>query len=341
MTVPSTRPASRFESATELPMLELPVSHNYLAAFLTLACNLDCKYCINLHEDFSGGRRRILTRHLSAEQWIRALDRIPSRPDRPITLQGGEPTVYKGFYDLVAGVREGTKFDLLTNLFFDPDEFARRVPLSRFQRDAPYAPIRVSYHPGQNTMPEIIRKSLRLQDHGFRVGIYGVLHPSQRDEILRWQEKAIDQGLDFRTKEYLGVEGNDVHGTYRYPNAISGQITKHCLCRTTELLISPSGYVFRCHSDLYEARPPVGHMLDPEFQVREVFRPCFVYGHCNPCDVKVKTNRHQQFGHTSVEIVDIRDLTPAEEERLADGDNGVRPILGDPSGADFPLPVRR
>ena len=31
-------------------------------------------------------------------------------------------------------------------------------------------------------------------------------------------------------------------------------------------------------------------------------RPCDVYGHCNPCDIKVKTNRFQEFGHTSVQI---------------------------------------
>ena len=38
------------------------------------------------------------------------------------------------------------------------------------------------------------------------------------------------------------------------------------------------------------------------------YRDCYVYGDCNPCDVKVKTNRFQQFGHTSVDIIDIREL---------------------------------
>lgn len=321
-------------SATLSP-LALPASHNYVAAFLTLACNLRCSYCINLHEEPSLGRRRILTRLLDAEQWIRALDRIPTRADRPITLQGGEPTVHKGFYDVVAGVRSGTKFDLLTNMQFDSEEFVRRVPLDRFQREAPYAPIRVSYHPGQNHLPELVQKAQHLQEHGFRVGIYGVLHPQHRDEILRHQEAALRQGIDFRVKEFLGIESGEVFGTYRYPEAITRQASRHCLCRTTELLISPAGYVYRCHSDLYEARPPVGHLLDPDFQVREAFLPCLEFGHCNPCDVKVKTDRHQQFGHTSVEIVDIRDLTPEEEAQRAAGDNGVRWILGDLSGASY------
>ena len=333
---PSRPGSSALPEPQNLPELSLPQGHNYVAVFLTLACNLDCSYCINLHEDGSGGRRRILTRHLRPEDWIRAFDRIPTTHELPITLQGGEPTVYKKFIDIVSGAREGTHFDLLTNMFFDAKEFVRRVPVSRFDRNAPYAPIRVSYHPNQNTMREIIEKSLYLQEHGFRVGIYGVLHPSQRDEILRWQERATDLGLDFRTKEFLGVEEGSEHGTYRYPGAINGEFNKFCECRTTELLIAPSGYVFRCHSDLYEARSPVGHILDPDFSIDTAFKPCLVFGHCNPCDVKVKTNRFQKFGHTSVEIRSIRDLSSEEEARLESGDNGVREVLGPIEALHYP-----
>jgi len=38
------------------------------------------------------------------------------------------------------------------------------------------------------------------------------------------------------------------------------------------------------------------------------YRECYFYGDCNPCDVKIKTNRFQQYGHTSVDIIDIRDI---------------------------------
>ncbi len=327
--------------AVELPRLDLPDRTNYLAVFLTLACNLDCHYCINLHEDFSGGRRRILTRQMKPNQWISALNRIPSSESLPITLQGGEPTVYKFFYEILEGIDPTQKFDLLTNMFFDPHEFVERVPPALFSREAPYASIRVSYHPGQNRIEELLDKSRVLQEAGFKVGIYGVLHPDQAEEIIRWQERALELGVDFRTKEYLGESGGEEYGTYKYPGAISRTFSKYCQCKTTELLISPSGYVFRCHSDLYEARSPVGHILDPEFKIESRYRPCFVYGHCNPCDVKIKTNRHQEFGHTSVDIRDIRDLTPEESQALADGDNGVRSLLGDLSEHDFPLPVRR
>ena len=314
-----------------LPTLAVPERYNYIATFLTLACNLDCSYCINLHEDHSQGRGRIISKHMGLDEWVAAIDRIDTGGRVPITLQGGEPTVFKHFYGIMERVRTDHRFDLLTNLQFDPKEFAKRVPKALFSREAPYAPIRVSYHPGQNTMEEILPKAAYLQDHGFKVGIYGVLFPAQAEHILKVQEEAVKAGLDFRTKEYLATG----HGHLKYPDGVEGAFNKFCLCRTSELLISPSGYVMRCHSDLYEGRLPIGHLLDPEFRLEDTFRPCTVYGHCNPCDVKIKTNRFQIFGHTSCEIEGIRELTPGEQSALAKGDNGLAGIQKEfaPAGA--------
>lgn len=300
-----------------LPEITIPDRYNYIAAFLTLACNLNCSYCINLHEDPTSGRGRIITKHMTAEEWIEALNRI--QPRLPITLQGGEPTVFKHFYAIMEGVRKDHKFDLLTNMQFDEREFVARVPIKLFDREAPYAPIRVSYHPGQNKIEEIVRKALFLKGNGYRVGIYGVLHPAQKDQVLKAQAACQAQGLDFRTKEYLGKDG----GTFKYPEAIQGDANHFCWCRTSELLISPSGHIMRCHSDLYEGRQPVGHVLQRELRLDDTFKQCYVYGHCNPCDVKVKTNRFQEYGHTSCEITGIRDLRPQEEEALAMGNYGL------------------
>ena len=65
--------------------------------------------------------------------------------------------------------------------------------------------------------------------------------------------------------------------------------------------------MYRCHADLYKGRNPIGHILDEYFTEDSIeeFRECSFFGDCNPCDVKVKTNRFQVFGHTSVEIRNI------------------------------------
>jgi sulfatase maturation enzyme AslB (radical SAM superfamily) len=289
--------------------------HNYVAFFLTLKCNLRCPYCINLH---SGGSRyeKAQRKQMNAEEWVNAANRLVLRDDLPLTLQGGEPTLYKGFYRFVNEVKEEIKMDLLTNLSFNVDEFTKNVPLWRFKREAPYASIRVSYHPGQNDIEDLVKKTFQLQDSGFRVGIYGILTPDEemKKHILETMDNCLKRGIDFRTKEFLGAWEKTLYGTFKYDGAVHGKHMKHCECRTTEIIVDPGGYVYKCHSDLYNGRGPMAHVSDEGFNAAalDTFRDCSSYGDCNPCDVKVKTNRFQIFGHTTVEIRNVRELEETE-----------------------------
>ena len=292
-------------------MIKLKSHHNYVAFFLTLACNLNCPYCINLHG--SGSRyKQAKRKHLSVKEWIEAANRLELIDDLPITLQGGEPTLYKGFDILTREVKPEIKMDLLTNMTFDVDWFIKNVPVSRFNRSAPYAPIRVSYHPGQNDINELIYKTKKMEDAGFRVGIYSVLHPDEeiKKHILEVKERCLNEGIDFRLKEFLGEWNGKMYGTFKYPDSVGAKKFKYCKCKTTELLVDPAGYVYKCHSDLYNGREPYANILDKDFNADMIdeYRECYFYGDCNPCDVKIKTNRFQQYGHTSVDIIDIRDI---------------------------------
>jgi len=292
-----------------LPPITPGPDHNYVAFFLSFACNLKCPYCINLHDKVS--RSEQAKRHyLSADDWVTAANRLCLRADLPLTLQGGEPTLYPGFYRFVNEVKPEIKMDLMTNLMFDVEAFIANVPVERFTREAPYAAIRVSYHPDQNDIEDLVRKTLRLQDAGFRIGLYGIDHPDPalNRHIQEVRTRCLGLGLDFRTKEFLGEHAGTMHGTFKYEGCVAGELMRQCDCRTSEIIVDPSGEVFRCHSDLYHARGPVAHILDADFGAHTIdeFRPCGHYGDCNPCDVKVKTNRFQIFGHTSVEIRDIR-----------------------------------
>ena len=114
-------------------------------------------------------------------------------------------------------------------------------------------------------------------------------------------------GIDFRQKEFLGEYNGRLYGTFRYPGC-DLKFEKTVMGRNTDLIVGSDGTVYRCHSDLYEGRPPVGNITDPDFQIEDTFRVCGHYGRCNPCDIKVKTNRFQEYGHTSVEIQDSGDI---------------------------------
>ncbi len=270
-------------------------THNYIAVFLTLACNLRCSYCIN-----NFGPERTSAGHLSGREWVRGLNRIVS--SLPISLQGGEPSLHKDFIYILNNIKPELNIDILTNLQFDADEFIRKVDPERIKRGSPYASIRVSYHPEVMELNPLAEKVLKLQDAGFSIGIWGVMHPAQEASILEAQKYCRGLKIDFRLKEFLGNYNGRMYGTYRYEGACDKKFAKTVLCRTTELIVGSDGSVYRCHSDLYEGRTPVGNITDPEFRIEDVFRICNVFGHCNPCDIKVKTNRFQEFGHTSVEI---------------------------------------
>jgi len=285
---------------SELKPIIIPRHYNYIAVFLTLACNLKCSYCINLFGE-DGFSKKIL----KGEDLVRGLNRIVSREDLPITLQGGEPSIHRDFIYIINNVRKDLHMDILTNLQFDPEEFIGKVDPARLKRDSPYASIRVSYHPETMKLEPLVEKTLKLQRAGFSIGIWGVLHPSQEEEILRAQKYCKDLGVDFRLKEFLGEYNGKLYGTYRYEGACDRTFKKTVMCKTTELIVGGDGSVYRCHSDLYEGRTPVGDILDPSFEIQDIFRVCHCYGHCNPCDVKLKTNRLQEFGHTSVEIKEI------------------------------------
>lgn len=282
--------------------IKIPLTFNYCAAFLTFACQLRCPYCINHHGgDLVKGRR------MTGPEWIKGLNRLTLPADLPITLQGGEPTVHKDFYEIVAGIKPEINIDLLTNLEFDVEEFAKKIPPTRMKRYAPYASIRVSFHRGQSHFERQLAKVSYLAQKGYFIGVWAVDHPEYHEETLKAQQRYLELGLDFRLKEFLGPWEGKEYGTMRYTDATNSRVLRYCECRTSELLISPSGEIHRCHSDLYANRFPIGSILDSNSPLIGKDLPCAVYGKCNSCDIKVKTNRFQEGGHSSVQIRNISD----------------------------------
>ncbi len=211
-----------------LPQLQLPDTLNYVGVFLTLECNLSCSYCIN--DPQQAGQREVLfpitakslRKSLTPAEWVRALNRIPFRQDLPLTLQGGEPTLYwgsKGIGIILSGTPH--YFDLLTNFALKPDVFASNLngQHRKLQRDAPYPSIRVSYHAEEmnrvwhgSGFTELVNRCEALRDFGFNVsplkaesdvGIYMVAHP--QNQVTPEMESTYAGRVPFETKEFLGI----------------------------------------------------------------------------------------------------------------------------------------
>jgi hypothetical protein len=94
----------------------------------------------------------------------------------------------------------------------------------------------------------------------------------------------------YKEKEFL----DSAHGTYKYPDAVTGKKNVEVKCYPSEMLFAPDGKLYRCHHFLYAEKE---HTWHPGGVLA-----CKDFGLCNPCDVKLKTNRLQQDGHCSVRI---------------------------------------
>ncbi len=285
--------------------LKVPENYSYVAAFLTMKCNLNCFYCINTHDKpFSRQYKE-----MSTKEWINAINRLDLPEGLPVTLQGGEPTVRKDFFEILKGIRENISLDILTNGQFDIDRFIREIPPERFrqfekEKEMPFASLRVSYHPTQISLENTIQRVLTLKNNKYSVGVSVVHHPLAILDSLNMGEVCREKDIFFWEKEFLGFYEGKLYGTYAYPDALAINVVpcKSVECRISDLLIAPDGNVYRCHRDLYHQENPIGHILDDDFKIEYVFRPCDKFGQCNPCDIKLKTDLHLKEGYTSVEI---------------------------------------
>lgn len=291
-----------------LKKVEIPESYKYIAAFLTMRCNLNCDFCLNA---FGKNFERKGFKESSGEQWVESLNRLEGRLDLPATLSGGEPFLHKDFIYIINNVDNKRKIDILTNLQWGKagvERFIEKVNPERLKREAKYASIRASYHPEQMDASILVENAKKLQDSGFSIGIWAVLYPSpeQLQAITQMQFRCRDAGIDFRLKDFTGSYNNQIYGNYsKHPRAAFESETKKCLCKTSELLIGTNLDVYRCHRDLYSEQNSAGNLRNSNFKINTEFHSCNNYGNCHPCDVKVKTDYKQELGYTSVDIKDI------------------------------------
>ena len=280
--------------------IKIPKEYNYISAFLTLRCNFSCSYCVNNN---SGTLKRV-RKELSGSDWVRYLNRLDINDNIAITIAGGEPTIHKDFYEIINNLNHPV--DLLTNLTFNVNDFIKYVkPNSMFKSNVPsYKSIRISYHPKFTNIKELVQKSTLLQENGFNIGIFSINYPHNTEDNMKLAEEARKNKIYFFIKDYLGEYNGKLVGHYKYDDAVSGKSVS-VMCRIRELLINPDGDVFKCHRDLYADEYKINNIKDDDFSIDYEFRHCGNFGKCNPCDVKVKTNRFLKMGECSIEIQNL------------------------------------
>jgi len=258
--------------------MQLPNSYNYIALFLTFRCCYNCSYCINWKN---------LIKERDSKYWINCFRNLET--DLPVTLSGGEPSLYREFYEIINMIPQ--KIDILTNLSFNVREFAKKVSPDRFDNQRSYAPIRASFHNEFMEIKETLSKVAFLMNKGFRVGLYCVDHPSNEFVIKEFKKV---KWLDFQIKPLLN-------------NKVKKSLLKQSVkCRIKELILGPEGKIFKCHRDLYKNENEIGFFLDAS-KIDFIYRECNNANECHPCDLKIKRDRFGRPGYCSIDKMNLGD----------------------------------
>ncbi|MCP4153076.1 MAG: hypothetical protein GY757_35415, partial [bacterium] len=172
------------------------------------------------------------------------MNRMELPKDVPVTLQGGDPFLYKGIWELLDNLEH--KADILTALppFIKKEDFLNLKILDWNKRNAPYPTIRVSYHKGQNDYKELIERIAELQDI-VSIGLFYLEHPAYSlQEIKELEQYALKYKVELRKKEFLGVWQGKQYGNLLYPDAAAGKRTaKIVKCKNTVVPIAPDGSI--------------------------------------------------------------------------------------------------
>lgn len=91
---------------------------NIVHVFPTFLCSLKCHYCINrFHEqNYPFLPLKLPDQVFHWQEWTTALNQFPK--ECLITMQGGEPTIFPGFSNLINNIWHNN-IKILSNLFLD------------------------------------------------------------------------------------------------------------------------------------------------------------------------------------------------------------------------------
>jgi hypothetical protein len=253
----------------------LPEEYNYIGVFLTMRCNYNCPYCINW---------KIYSKYkeVDSKYWIENLSRI--KTDLSVTLCGGEPSLYAGFYNIINQIPQF--IDILTNLSFDVHDFIKNVNPDKFNNSRSFAPIRASFHATSKdgiwiNLSSVLEKIRLLMQSGFRIGLYCV--DCEENKYAIEQLRKINW-LDFQLKPLLD-------------NTVKNIIEPHpVLCATREVFLSPDGQRYNCLRDMFKQQNSFGLLADMD-KIEYEYKDCLTGNECHPCALKIKRDRFGIYGY--------------------------------------------
>ncbi len=265
----------------------------YLLWDLWYGCDYHCPYCwFEMRQDWA----KLADLHLGipVERWLQGWRRLhEAHGCAAIEILGGEPLRYPGALELLSGLAQWHRFNIVTNLSV-PLEFLKeltaRVSPERMHLDG-------SYHPAAADWDEFAPKVALLKSLGYEPEVRMVAWPPHLKAIQ--EKKGILAGMGVRAVVQVfqgGYQGREYPRAYTeaeravLAEMIPGiewecrrqeQPTLGKLCGAGHIYanVKANGDVFRCAK---ESKELLGNILDEGFRLHERPQPC-PYEFCNPC----------------------------------------------------------
>ncbi len=270
--------------------LPTPEIHVWVA-YLTARCNFACDYCIQKPNMVPGQKRKPWGRYqeLSGREWVESLNAFPVRPEHPLILTGGEPSLHKDFA-FIASRLEGYELDMTSNLTFDIDAFSKEMRAHGKQ----FATSFHTYHPKFIAPEKWLDQAERLRDSGIvKAPVFSMVQlqrfPHFRDDE---HDKNIGKLVELADRRGLLYQFNEFRGTHM-GKAFNRDKRFQIECTSAWVNIDPEGSIYNCQYHLTERKNAFGNITAIDEcrtlpQMGEFFS-CTDFGYCDPC--------HENSGH--------------------------------------------
>ncbi len=171
---------------------------------ITYKCNYNCSYC-----SFGAAPGAIKeprpTVYPGIEKWIQVWSRLYERYGScEIHFAGGEPFFYPNFMELIERLSDIHTLEFSTNLFWEPEQFIKKINPGR-------ARIGVSFHPEFVSFESFFSKALTLKKAGFEVWTNYVAYPTALEHIGRYKLAFEQAGILMSILPFKGKYGEQMY----------------------------------------------------------------------------------------------------------------------------------
>jgi MoaA/NifB/PqqE/SkfB family radical SAM enzyme len=255
--------------------------------FPTMRCQLKCEYChfkTEAHKipyTWTGyGKEHSIEREVKAGDVLKFLE--PFLPYH-IEFSGGEPLLWGGFREFVAGIPDGGRWAITSNTLEPVDDIdfkncrcwtaSCHHDMPRFRDNLAkvrsHIPAAVSFvvHKDLADIEAKAKIGLEYQALGVRVNILRELNPG----VIWEPSKEWDAVQDLRVNYRFHVVEDEIPPDYNFKSGFL------CYAGQRYLSIMPDGKVYRCYSEAMTGEP-IGHASRPlalDAAPHECRRPCF------------------------------------------------------------------